>query len=112
MDIHKLDEAVKELRKEIPDKQLVLQEFGLSSYKGFWNPIGNTEEDQAEHHKLIQKIIADNNLQFMSWTLYDFTKIPKEVVGRLPWRKNAQKRYGFIDMKGNKKPAYKYISGY
>lgn len=112
LDIHKLDKAVKELRKEIPDKQFVLQEFGLSSYKGFWFPIGKNEEDQAAHHQLAQKIIADNNLQFMSWTLYDFTDIPKEVVGRLPWRKNMQKRYGFIDIQGNKKPSYQYISGY
>jgi hypothetical protein len=46
----------------------------------------------------------------MSWTLYDFEEIPKEVVGRLPWRQNAQKNFGFLDENGNKKPAFKYIS--
>ncbi|WP_330444563.1 hypothetical protein Q4Q34_18720 [Flavivirga abyssicola] len=46
----------------------------------------------------------------MSWTLYDFTNIPKEVVGRLPWCKNAQKRFGFIDENGTKKNAFKFIS--
>jgi hypothetical protein len=46
----------------------------------------------------------------MSWTLYDFSKVPKEVVGRLPWRKQTQEHFGFINQKGETKPAFKYIS--
>ena len=46
----------------------------------------------------------------MSWTLYDFVEIPKEVVGRLPWRKRAQEHFGFINKNGETKPALKYIS--
>ena len=109
-DLNELDAAIKTMRKDIPNKKLVLQEFGISSYRGIWNPFGSSEEDQANYHKKIQEIIASNNLQFMSWTLYDFTEIPKEVVGRLPWRKQAQKHFGFINQKGETKPAFKYIS--
>ncbi|NRR90107.1 cellulase family glycosylhydrolase [Winogradskyella undariae] len=109
-DLEQLDTAIKTLKTEIPNKPLVLQEFGISSYSGFWKPHGSSEEDQANYHKKIQELIAANNLQFMSWTLYDFTYIPKEVVGRLPWRKNAQKHFGFIDKNGAKKESFKYIS--
>ena len=109
-DLEELDSKVIALKKEIKNKQLVLQEFGISSYSGFWKPFGNSKEDQANYYKKAQEIIAKNNLQFMSWTLYDFKNIPKEVVGRLPWRKNAQKHFGFIDKNGNKKPAFKYIT--
>ena len=108
--LEELDAAIKTLKNEIPNKSLVLQEFGMSSYKGIWKPFGSSEEDQANYHKKAQEIISDNNLQFMSWTLYDFTKIPKEVVGRLPWRKRAQEHFGFINQNGETKPAYKYIS--
>ena len=109
-DLKNLDDAIKSLKREIPNKPLVMQEFGLSSYSGLWKPFGSSEEKQADYHKKAQEIIASNNLQFMSWTLYDFNKIPKEVVGRLPWRKNIQKRFGFINRFGIKKGAFKYIS--
>ncbi len=105
-----LDTAIKTLKKEIPNKPLVLQEYGMSSYSGFWKPFGSSEEDQANYHKKIQDIMANHNLQYMSWTLYDFTTIPTAVVGRLPWRKNAQKHYGFIDKNGAIKASYSHIT--
>ena len=61
------------------------------------------DNDQANYHKKAQDIIANNDLQFMSWTLYDFVDVPKEVVGKLPWRKNAQKQFGFINKNGQKR---------
>ncbi|QCX39905.1 glycosyl hydrolase family 5 [Aureibaculum algae] len=109
-DLEKLDTAIKTMRIEIPNKPLVLQEFGISSYSGLWKPFGSSDEDQANYHKKIQEIIALNKLQFMSWTLYDFNEIPTDVVGRLPWRKKAQEHFGFINKNGEKKPAFEYIS--
>jgi hypothetical protein len=109
-DIETLDFAIENLKKEVGKKPIVLQEFGMSSYTGIWKPFGSSEEDQANYHKKAQDIIAAHNLQFMSWTLYDFEIIPQEVVGRLPWRKNAQKQFGFIDISGTKKAAFKFIS--
>ncbi|MBU2938181.1 cellulase family glycosylhydrolase [Lacinutrix sp. C3R15] len=105
-----LDAAIKTMKTQIPDKPLVLQEFGISSYGGFWKPFGSSEEDQANYHKKIQEIIAANKLQFMSWTLYDFVDVPKAVVGSRPWRRNTQKHFGFIDKNGTKKASFKYIS--
>ncbi|MEP3837634.1 MAG: glycoside hydrolase family 2 TIM barrel-domain containing protein [Algibacter sp.] len=109
-DLNDFDQTITKMKTEIPNKPLVLQEFGLSSYRGLWNPFGNSENDQLEYHKLFQEKLKTHDLQFMSWTLYDFTEIPKEVVGRLPWRKRAQEHFGFIDQNGETKPAFTYIS--
>ncbi|WP_372754502.1 glycoside hydrolase family 2 TIM barrel-domain containing protein [Mariniflexile sp.] len=105
-----LDTTYKNLKSMITDKPVVLGEFGLSSYSGIWNFYGESEKTQAEYYKKAQHIISKNNIPFMSWTLYDFNKIPKEVVGRLPWRKRTQEHFGFINQKGETKPAFKYIS--
>ncbi|CAM1365566.1 Glycosyl hydrolase family 5 [Tenacibaculum soleae] len=109
-DLSNLSTSVEKLRKEIPNKPLVMQEFGISSYSGFWKPFGSSKDDQANYHKKAQELIEANNLQFMSWTLYDFGKVPKSVVGSLPWRKSPQKKFGFITKEGKKKPSFKYIS--
>ncbi len=92
------------------NKPLVMQEYGLSSNRGLWSPFGITEEKQAKYHQVMQEKIKRYNLQFMSWTLYDFDNVPSSVVGSLPWRKHKQKHFGFLDHNGNKKPAFKYIA--
>lgn len=109
-DINDLDSTYKVLKTELPNSTIAITEFGMSSNRGLWHPLGNSEEDQAEYYQKAQKIFKENNIPFMSWTLYDFTKIPKEVVGRLPWRKQTQEHFGFIDQNGETKPAFKYIS--
>ncbi|MFT4575161.1 MAG: hypothetical protein ACI9SI_000059 [Polaribacter sp.] len=98
------------LKKESSLKQVIVTEFGTTSYKGLWKPFGSSEDKQSEYYKYMQKQLNEQNISFMSWTLYDFTKIPKEVVGKLPWRRNAQEYFGFIDKYGKKKKSFKYIS--
>ena len=109
-DLDDLEGIYKNLQLQVSNKPIAITEFGLSSYKGFWNPFGNNEEKQSDYHKKTQAIFNAYNISFMSWTLYDFNEIPKEVVGRLPWRKQAQKHFGFINQNGETKPAFKYIS--
>jgi len=109
-DLDDLKTVFDNLKSEVLNKPIAITEFGLSSYTGFWNPFGNSLEDQSAYHKKIQSIMSNNDINFMSWTLYDFTEIPKEVVGRLPWRKRAQEHFGFINQNGETKPAFKYIS--
>lgn len=92
------------------NKPLVLQEYGLSSYKGIWNPLGTTEENQAEYYKNFHQLLDSKNIHRISWTLYDFTDIPDSVVGKFPWRKQQQAHFGFINMNGEKKEAFKYIN--
>lgn len=99
-----------DLKNKIKNKPLILQEFGVSSYGGFWRPFVSSEKKQANFYKEIQKIMSKNSIPFLSWTLYDFDNIPKEVLGRLPWRTNPQKKFGFISNTGEKKLSYKFIS--
>ena len=91
-------------------KPIVIQEFGVPSYRGIWNWTGTTKDGQAEYHKKMQDLFKKNNLAFMSWTLYDFPAVPNQVAGKWPWQKNRQKKFGFIDEKGKEKPAFLYIS--
>jgi aryl-phospho-beta-D-glucosidase BglC (GH1 family) len=98
------------LKKETSSKQVIVTEFGTTSYKGFWKPFGSSEDKQGEYYKYMQEQLRKQDVSFMSWTLYDFTKIPKEVVGKLPWKRNAQEHFGFINKNGKKKKSFKYIS--
>lgn len=109
-DLQDFENAYKNLQEKIPNKPIFLEEFGVSSYSGFWKPFGNSEEKQAAYYKQMQKVLTRNKIPFLSWTLYDFNEVPKSVVGRLPWRVNPQKEFGFINIKGEKKPAFKFIS--
>ncbi|WP_271782177.1 cellulase family glycosylhydrolase [Aquimarina algiphila] len=108
-DINNFIEAYNQLNTQI-NKPMVLQEFGLPSSRGFWSPFGPSEKGQAEYHKQFQEIIKQENIHFLSWTLYDFEEVPSAVVGKLPWRKHKQKHFGFIDRNGNKKPAFEFIA--
>ena len=98
------------LKKNIPNKPILLGEFGISSYGGLWNPFFSSETIQANYHKTMQKMLKSEKIPFLSWTLYDFKNIPKGVVGNLPWRKIPQKKYGFISASGRKKAAFNFIN--
>ncbi|WP_445453764.1 glycoside hydrolase family 2 TIM barrel-domain containing protein [Flavobacterium sp. 25HG05S-40] len=91
-------------------KPLVIQEFGIPSYRGLWSWFGANNDGQAEYHKKMQALFKKNNLAFMSWTLYDFPNVPNQVAGKWPWQKNRQKKFGFIDENGKKKPAFLHIT--
>jgi len=109
-DIEGLVPALRKLTTIIGNKPHVLQEFGISSYRGLWAPFGNSEKVQARYHETVQKILKEEKVPFVSWTLYDFNHIPASVTGRLPWRRNKQKYFGFIDKNGNRKKAFSHIS--
>ena len=90
-------------------KPIVLQEFGLSSYHGIWNPLGSNNEDQAAYYSTFFKTQKRDSIHYLSWTLYDFEGIPDRVAGILPWRKNKQAFFGIIDTLGVKDDAYLVI---
>ncbi|CAM1342335.1 cellulase family glycosylhydrolase [Tenacibaculum amylolyticum] len=92
-------------------KPILLEEFGVPSYNSIWNLfLGHSKESQATYHKKMQAYFSKHNISHLSWTLYDFKKIPTSVAGRMPWKRNKQKHFGFIDKNGKKKPSYQYIS--
>ena len=105
-----LEKEYQRIKRKTANKTVVLGEFGVSSYNGVWNLFGSSESKQALFHKNIQDIIIRNKIPFLSWTLYDFEKVPKNVVGWRPWRRNPQKKYGFIDTKGKPKRSFQYLN--
>ena len=92
--------------KNVVKKPLLLQEFGMSSDIGFWNPFGNSEKKQATYYRDFNSLLKKNNLGYLVWTLYDFETVPSKVVGNLPWRKWRQAHFGFIDKRGDKKSSF------
>lgn len=91
------------------NKPVVLQEFGLSSYHGFWNMFGPDEDDQAAYYQRFFDMQKRDSFHYLFWTLYDFENIPPNVAGDLPWRKNKQAYFGIIDNSGVKDEAYRLI---
>lgn len=91
------------------NKPLMLQEFGLPTYSGIWNPLGADAEEQAEYYNEFLTFAKAEQLHYALWTLYDFKEIPTAVVGRLPWRKAKQKHFGLIDGNGEAKPALSIV---
>ncbi len=108
-DLDQFSSAIDKLKIAVGDKELVLQEYGLSSYGGIWNLFTSSQNAQSSYYEDIQKKIEDHNLQYMLWTLYDFEIIPEEVVGKAPWKKAKQQGFGLIDLEGQPKPAYQAL---
>ncbi len=91
-------------------KPIVIEEFGKPSYNGIWNWFEGDENEQADYHKRMQEKFGLYQINFVSWTLYDFPQVPAQVAGKWPWQTHRQKKFGFIDEKGKRKPAFKYIN--
>ncbi len=109
-DLSEFTASYASLKKAIPDKPLLLQEYGISSYGGIWNAFRGSEENQAAYFKAIQAILKEENIPFLFWTLYDFQDVPSAVVGQLPWRKQPQKYFGLIDTDGKPKAAFQFLN--
>jgi len=106
-EVHDFKKAFDTLNAKVPNKPKVLQEYGMSSYKGVWNLYtGADDEGQRDYYKEIQPILNESNIPYMFWTLYDFKKVPSSVAGSLPWKTKKQHFFGCLDTLGNKKPAY------
>ncbi|MGB5819021.1 MAG: cellulase family glycosylhydrolase [Saonia sp.] len=108
-DVADFSNAYSKLKESVPDKPLLLQEYGYTSYSGLWNGFMGSEGKQAAYYKKMQTTLKQENIPYMFWTLYDFETVPTSVVGRLPWRKQRQKYYGCLDTEGKPKPSYQYL---
>lgn len=92
------------------NKPILLSEYGLSSYRGIWNPVQFSEKKQAKHFESMTAEIENLNLGQLAWTLYDFKSVPKKVVGKRPWRRAYQQHYGLVDDEGQWKPAAHFFA--
>ncbi|NET73973.1 MAG: cellulase family glycosylhydrolase [Sphaerospermopsis sp. SIO1G2] len=100
-------ERVAGLRTAVPDKPLVLTEFGVPTWNSRFFPNGHTEREQAVYYADMRRVMAEETdvAGYMAWTLHDFARVPAAVVGRLPWRTGPQRHLGLVDGRGNKKEA-------
>lgn len=106
-DVEDFKTAYETLSAAVPNKPKLLQEYGISSYKGAWNFYrGADQEGQKEYYSEMQQILRENKVPYMFWTLYDFEKVPSAVAGSLPWKTKKQHYFGCLDTLGNKKPSY------
>lgn len=105
-----LEKGIDILKSKVKNKPLVLEEFGLSTYRGLWSPMGTSETDQAEYFTKIKAILKQKgNIPSVVWTLYDFTEVPENVVGKMPWNRNPQKSFGLITGQGKIKIGLKIL---
>lgn len=101
--------AHNDLKSMVTDKPLVLQEYGYSSYDGFWNMYMRSDQDQFNYYTMMQSQLSDAGIPFLFWTLYDFEKVPTDVAGSLPWRTRKQHYFGLFDKENRKKRAYQVL---
>lgn len=99
-----LDADLHTLRKKIPAKPLVLEEYGMPTYKGIWAPMGADEARQANYFGEVKKVLHRHNISSLVWTLYDFTQAPETVAGKLPWHRKPQLHFGILRVNGSPKP--------
>lgn len=105
----KLSEFPKDLsllKFQIPNKHIMLGEFGLSTYNSWVFPINGSPYKQAKYYQNIFRHIDTEGLSYLGWTLHDFPSIPSNIFGMKPWIKNTQRHFGIIDGEGQNKASY------
>lgn len=92
------------LQKKVNTKPVVLEEFGLSTYRGIWAPFGKNEEEQAIYFAQVREVLRQKgDIPSIVWALYDFADVPAEVVGKMPWNRYPQKNFGVLNTAGKPK---------
>ncbi|MEI7771488.1 MAG: cellulase family glycosylhydrolase, partial [Chloroflexales bacterium] len=93
------------LRGAAPGRPLLLGEFGLPTWDGYF-PNGHTEAEQAAYYAaLLSQLRGLDSAGHMAWTLYDFADVPASVAGRWPWQTGPQRQMGLIRADSSEKPA-------
>ena len=85
-------------------RPLYLSEFGQTTFRSKFLPFGSTEKQQAIFTRNVLNFMAQENIDhYAYWTLHDFKKAPKEIIGWKPWIRSAQENMGLITRAGTKK---------
>jgi len=99
------------LQRAIPKQPIVLGEFGLPTWNSFFFPNGHSEADQAAYYAAILRFLrTSRNEGYIAWTLYDFSYVPANVAGGLPWQKGPQTVMGVLSTHGRFKPAARLLA--
>lgn len=93
------------LRAAVPDRPIVLTEFGLPTWNSFFFPNGHSEPEQAMYYAdVLSALRATDSGGYLAWTLYDFADVPANVAGTWPWQRQPQKYLGILRGDGEPKP--------
>ena len=103
--LEQLEQGIADLQRKVPQKKLMLEEFGQPTYRGVWAPFGKSEADQEEYVSRVRDVLKRHrNIPYLVWTLYDFTEVPPDIVGNKPWQREPQKHFGILRADGQPKP--------
>lgn len=92
------------LATALPDKPILLGEFGMSTWNSLW-PDGHTEAEQAAYYAGI--LAAERRFRsagYLAWTLHEYARVTLPQY-RLPWVSAKQARLGVVRLDGSLKPA-------
>jgi hypothetical protein len=92
------------LADALPDKPILLGEFGMSTWNSLW-PDGHTEGEQAAYYAGI--LAGERRFRsagYLAWTLHEYTNVTLPQY-RLPWISAKQARLGVVRLDGTFKPA-------
>ena len=111
-DIEEAEGHLRKLKKEYPNKEIYLSEFGMTSYQSRILPFGSTEKEQALFTRDVLAFIEAEEIEhYAFWTLYDFAEAPKEVIGWKPWIRSAQEKMGLLSITGEEKLVLQNFNG-
>ena len=98
------------LRARAPGKPIALTEFGLPTWNSIF-PNGHSEAEQARYYAdILAAARASDTAGAIAWTLYDFSYVPREVAGRMPWRTGPERQLGLVRADDSLKPAARLLA--
>lgn len=104
-DSEQIENTIEKLQEQANGAPIVCSEFGLSTFKKWWFPIGSNEQDQSEHLEHMTASFKQEDIGYFFWTFYDFKAVPDGIFGIKPWINGIQKNHGLITTNGQKKSA-------
>ena len=94
------------IKETHPNLPIAMTEFNLPTWNSPFFPGGHTEDEQANYYAdILSYLRRARSAGYLSWTLYDFTYIPKSVGGSIPWQSGPQRNMGVIKSNGQLKAA-------
>jgi hypothetical protein len=94
------------LRAAALERPILMSEFGLPTWNSFLFPNGHTEAEQAVYYAdILRTVRATDITGCIAWALHDFSYVPKQVTGGLPWRIGPELQLGVVRPDDTLKPA-------
>ena len=98
------------LRARAPGKPIAITEFGLPTWNSIF-PNGHSEAEQARYYAdILATVRASDATGTIAWTLYDFSYVPSQVAGRMPWRIGPERQLGVVRADDSLKPAARLLA--